>query len=89
MRIKRVWLRVGDAAPLEEFASIQEAAQYLNSLHAGQITEWYGSVGFCTPNYHGDDYVSCYWGDETRQPIRGFTADERAEMANNLEEAYI
>jgi len=87
-----LWIRIGDAGDYTPFGSLQEAAYHLNMLRVGKVTGWWSSpfaVGFETENYHRDDCVSCYWGNEFGQYRRELDPGERAVIEDTLEEAYL
>jgi hypothetical protein len=87
-----LWIRVGDAGEYERFDSILDAVEYLNQLSVGLVARWINGgpgVGFESENYHGFDFVSCYWGDENADLVRHLDAGERAAVESSLEEVYI
>jgi len=57
-----LWVRIGDAGEYEKFDDLDAAIEYLNELRVGKITGWVRS-GFQTQNYHGQDYISIFYGD--------------------------
>jgi hypothetical protein len=88
----RLWVRVGDAGEYEPFDDLDVALCYLNELNAGNVTAWIDGgpgIGFETPNFHGYDFISCFWGDADANLIRQLNAMERAAVESSLEEAYI
>ena len=90
---QQLWVRVGDAGDYESFDSDLDALlDYLNELQVGNVTEWIEDgrgVGFTTPNYHGYDFISLFWGDENANLVRRLNAGERAAVECCLEEAFI
>ncbi len=89
---QRLWVRVGDAGEYEAFDGIEEAVDYLNELNVGQVDHWIDSgpgVGFATPNYHGYDFISCFWGDTDANLSAPLDAGERAAVECCLEEVYL
>ena len=89
---ERVWIRVGDAGDYVDIGSVEDAVDYMNTLQVGKVDYWVDhstGVGFATPNYHGGDFVSCFWGDEDANFCRLLSAEERAYVENNLEESYL
>ena len=65
---------------------------YLNELNVGAVTGWIDAgpgVGFATPNYHGYDFISLFWGDADANLIRPLDDAERAAVKAGLQEAYI
>lgn len=90
--IEQLWIRVGDAGEYEPFDGIQEAVDYLNELGVGLATNWTNgpcAVGFETPNFHGCDCISCFWGDSDANLIRPLDAGEKAAVEGCLEEVYL
>lgn len=88
----RVWIRVGDAGDYVDIGSVEDAVDYMNTLQVGKVDYWVDhstGVGFATPNYHGGDFVSCFWGDEDANFCRLLSAEECAYVENNLEESYL
>jgi hypothetical protein len=90
---KQLWLRVGDAGEYENFGDDFDALlEYLNELNVGSVTGWIDGgpgVGFATPNYHGYDFVSVFWGDAQADLVRPLNDAERAAVEAGLEEAFI
>ena len=90
---EQLWLRVGDAGDYENFGDDFDALlEYLNELHVGSVTGWIDGgpgVGFATPNYHGYDFVSLFWGDAQADLVRPLDDAERTAVAAGLQEAYI
>lgn len=87
-----VWVRVGDAGEYESFDSLDTALDYLNELHVGHVTGWIDGgigVGIRTPNYHGYDFISLFWGDENADLTASLDADERMEVEEALIAAYL
>jgi len=87
-----IWIRIGDTGEYESFDGLEEAVAYLNELGVGEVTDWTNgpcAVGFNTPNFHGQDCVSCFWGDTDANLIRPLDTEERAAVQAGLEEAYI
>ena len=35
-----IWVRVGDSGDYEPFINLDDAIDYLNELHVGQVTGW-------------------------------------------------
>jgi hypothetical protein len=92
MRQQRLWIRVGDAGEYESLDSLDDALDYLNELSVGQVDRWIDGgpgVGFATPNYHGYDFISLFWGDDDANLIRALDGQERAAVEAGLEEAFI
>ena len=91
--IEQLWVRVGDAGEYESFGNDLDALlDYLNDLSVGQVDHWIDSgpgVGFATPNYHGYDFISCYWGDANANLVRPLNGAERAAAEAGLAEAFI
>lgn len=83
-----LWVRVGDAGEYTEFDDLDAALDYLNELHVGKIDHWQ-RYGFDTPNYHGLDYVSIYWGGADANPWRDLDDEERDTVEAGLEECYL
>lgn len=89
---EQLWIRVGDAGEYEPFDGVEEALEYLNELNVGEVSGWVDgryAVGFETPNYHGIDCISCFWGDADANLTRPLSGEERTLMEANLLEAYI
>ncbi len=89
---EQLWIRVGDNGDYEPFDGLNEAIEYLNDLQVGQVDHWIDGgpgIGFATPNYHGFDFISCFWGDNDAQLTRSLNAQERAALEMDLEEVYI
>jgi len=87
-----VWVRVGDMGEYESFDSLDDALDYLNMLKAGEVTGWVEGgmgVGIETVNYHGYDFVSLFWGDESANLTAHLDSDEKAEVEAGIEEVYI
>ena len=83
-----VWIRVGDAGDYEPFDTLADAIDWLNELRVGQIDHFrYG--GFDTVNYWGEDDVSCFWGNESAELVRGLDAIEQAALEHELDPAFI
>jgi hypothetical protein len=89
----QLWLRVGDAGDYENFGDDFAALlDYLNDLNVGTATDWIDAgpgVGFVTPNYHGYDFISLFWGDAQANLVRPLNHTERAAVEAGLEEAFI
>lgn len=83
-----LWVRVGDAGEYEKFDDLDDAPEYLNELRVGQVTSWVQG-GFTTPNYRGQDYVSCYWGDADANHISDLDDPEQEYIENGLEENHL
>jgi hypothetical protein len=85
---ERLWIRIGDAGDYNEVGDIYAAVDDLNAMEVGEVGCWIDGgpgIGFDTPNYHGHDFVSCFWGDAEANLIRALNADEKAYIENNLE----
>ena len=79
---EQLWLRVGDAGDYEDFGDDLDALlDYLIDAGPG--------VGFATPNYHGYDFISLFWGDAHADLLRPLDNTERAAVEAGLQEAYI
>lgn len=88
----KLWIRLGDAGDYQAFDSLADAIDYLNELSAGEIFDWTTGpmgVGFDTANYWGEDFISCFWGDDEANLIRPLDHGERVVMENGLVEAYV
>jgi hypothetical protein len=89
----QLWVRVGDDGDYQSFGDDWDALiDYLNDLSVGTVTGWIDAgagVGFQTPNYHGYDFVSLFWGDANADLVAHLTGRERATMEGRLEEAFI
>jgi hypothetical protein len=83
-----LWVRVGDAGEYTQFDSLDSALEYLNELRVGKVDAWQ-QYGFETPNYHGQDYISIYWGGSDCNPWRDLDDDERDIIEAKLEEHYL
>lgn len=83
-----LWVRVGDAGEYTEFDSLADALEYLNELQVGKVDHWQ-RYGFDTPNYHGHDYISIYWGGSDANPWRDLNDEERGEVEAGLNESYL
>ena len=44
---------------------------------------------FDTVNYWGEDYVSCFWCNESAELVRGLDAIEQAALEHELDPAFI
>jgi hypothetical protein len=88
-----LWVRVGDAGDYEHFGDdLLALIDYLNELQVGNVTSWIDAgpgVGFSTPNYHGLDFISLFWGDAQGNFCSALDGSERADVEASLEEAYI
>lgn len=80
-----LWVRIGDAGEYISFDNLDDAIDYLNELRVGQATGW-TQAGFETPNYHGQDYVSIYWGDNDTNHLADLDDDEQEHIESGLEE---
>jgi len=69
-----LWLRVGDSGEYEKMDDLDAAIKYLNELCVGQVTAWVKG-GFETQNYHGQDYISLYYGDHERNHLADIDED--------------
>jgi hypothetical protein len=89
----RLWVRVGDSGDYQSYGDDLDALiDYLNDLSVGTVTGWIDNgpgVGFETPNYHGYDFVSLFWGDANADLVAHLTGHERAIIEAGLEEAFI
>jgi len=83
-----LWVRVGDAGEYTEFDSLDDALEYLNELRVGKVDRWQ-RYGFDTPNYHGHDYISIYWGGADANPWSDLDDEDRETVENGLEENYL
>ncbi len=89
---KHLWIRVGDAGDYHRCGDIYEALDDLNAMEVGEILSWVehgAGIGFETVNFHGNDFVSCFWGDEEANPINVLSPNDRAYLLNADERAYI
>jgi hypothetical protein len=87
-----VWVRVGDAGDYQSFDGLDDALDYLNELRVGTVIGWIDAgpgVGFSTPNYHGYDFISFFWGDEDANLTAHLGADERMAVEEGLVEAFV
>ena len=88
----QLWIRVGDDGKYQAFDDLDNALTYLNDLSVGNVTHWIDNgqgIGFATPNYHGGDFISCFWGDPDAQFLAALDNDEQSAVEAGLEEAYI
>jgi hypothetical protein len=83
-----LWVRVGDAGEYCDFDSLDDALEYLNELQVGKVIGWQ-RYGFETPNYHGQDYISIFWGGSDTNPWADLDDEERDEVEAGLEENYL
>jgi len=83
-----LWIRVGDCGEYEQFDSLDDAIDYLNELRVGNVTGWV-EAGFETPNYHGQDYISIYWGGTDANHLADLDDDEQETIESGLEESYL
>jgi len=83
-----LWIRVGDAGEYEKFDDLDAAIEYLNELCVGKITDWIQD-GFETVNFHGRDYISCYWGVANAHQIPDLDDSEKEHIENGLEKNYL
>jgi len=90
-----LWLRVGDAGEYEKCDDLDNAIEYLNELRVGKIIGWVKG-GFQTVNYHGQDYISLYYGDHEGNHLADIGEDEdeaqeyhRLYVECNLEESEL
>ena len=90
---KQLWVRVGDAGDYESFGDDFAALfDYLNDMRVGTVTGWIDGgpgVGFETPNFHGYDFVSLFWGNADADFVHRLTPDERLLVEAGLEEVFI
>jgi hypothetical protein len=82
-----IWVRVGDAGEYESFDSIADALDYLNELNVGKVAGW-RALGFNTPNFWGQDYISIYHGTADADALGELTADEKATLESGLVEIF-
>ena len=89
----QLWVRVGDAGDYNAFGDDFTAlVDYLNELSVGQVEQWIDrgfGIGFITPNYHGRDLVSLFWGDREGNLVRPLNINEREIIETGLTAAYI
>lgn len=90
-----LWIRVGDAGEYEQFDDLDDAIEYLNELCVGKIIDWVQG-GFETQNYHGQDYISIFYGDSEANHLADIGEDEdeaqehhRQYVECNLEESHL
>jgi len=81
-------VRIGDAGEYCDFDSLDDALEYLNELRVGKVDRWQ-RYGFDTPNYHGHDYISIFWGGSDANPWADLDDDDRETIENGLEENYL
>jgi len=89
---ERLWIRIGDAGDYNEVGDIYAAVDDLNAMEVGEVGCWIDGgpgIGFDTPNYHGHDFVSLYWGDDRADLVRPLDDAERAAVEAGLLEVYI
>jgi hypothetical protein len=90
---EQLWVRVGDAGDYEPCGDDLDALiDYLNELGIGQVDHWIDAgpgIGFATPNYHGHDFISLFWGDADANLVRRLNREERAIVESGLVECYI
>jgi hypothetical protein len=87
-----LWARVGDSGEYEEFSDLDKLINHFNPLSVGRVTHWINSgpgVGFTTENFHGYDFISCYWGDDNADLIRPLDNAERRRLESELVEVYL
>ena len=85
------WIRIGDASEYESFETLAEAIALLNECGVGQVDHWVDSgmgIGIDTPNFHGRDFVSLFYGDSAAQPVRHLTRWEKAFVESQLTPVY-
>jgi len=90
-----LWVRIGDAGEYEKCDDLDDAIEYLNELRVGKITGWVKG-GFETQNFHGQDYVSIFYGDYQANHLIDIGEDEdegqeyhRQYVECNLEESEL
>lgn len=72
-----LWLRIGDGGEYEHYGQdFSAAAGVLREFGASPPLYWRG-MGFECDQFRGNDYVSCFWGDDDAQPIRDLDREER------------
>jgi len=86
-----LWIRIGDAGDYVSFDNLDAAIDDLNAMEVGTVDYWNDGgvgIGFATPNYHGHDFVSCFWGDEDGDLCRPLSPEERSYVECHLEEFF-
>jgi len=63
-----LWVSIGDSGAYVDFDNLDDAIDYLNELRVGKVTNWVTN-GFETQNYHGEDYVRMYYGDDDEEHL--------------------
>jgi hypothetical protein len=88
-----LWVRVGNAGDYQEFGGeIATVIEYLNDCRAGAVRNWVNGpfgIGIETDNYHGQDLISLFWGDEEGNFVRELATNERRMVEQDIEEVYI
>ncbi len=87
-----LWIRIGDAGDYVSFSNLDDAIDDLNMMEVGTVDCWNDGgvgIGFATPNFHGRDFVSFFWGDEDGNFSRALSSDERAHVEGHLEESFL
>ncbi|MHB9044356.1 MAG: hypothetical protein ACYC35_00300 [Pirellulales bacterium] len=83
------WIRIGDTGSYQSFDDLDDAVDCLNENGAGKIDHWVDGgpgIGIDTPNFHGHDFISLFWGDNAANPIRSLNRWERAHVEKRLAE---
>ena len=75
-----------------EMESLLVAKMLKEMRHTVHKTGWIDGgpgVGIETPNYHGYDFISLFWGDANADLVAHLTDCQRAAVEAGLEEAFI
>lgn len=72
-----LWLRLGDAGNYRSFDSIEEVDLGTTFERGDEFDGWVPAGFRVSPDYLGNNYVSCYWGDANANLVRELNAEER------------
>jgi hypothetical protein len=74
-----IWLRVGDAGDYQTFDATDDAANHLAEHGVRKITR-HIKYGVTADDFHGNNYISAFWGGPDAQPTRELTDAEIDEI---------
>ena len=80
----KIYFRLGDQGDYEEALDPYDLGQ---ALFNEKITKVFlrGIFGITADGYEGDNYISCYYGDDVKTPKRSLTKEEIFEINRILE----
>lgn len=64
----KLLVRCGDADNYNEFDDFDDVAEYMTQMGVTHPLHQYIAYGVTSSEFHGNNYISLYWGDKCAQP---------------------